>query len=183
MINNKQIISYVIVLAVMVVLVFVAIGKKNEEITQNPPQNIEKYDFTGWQSTTDPNSGLSFMYPADSGTQYASLRDWPPALNIYEQSYSCTTAGNIDERTGRTEEVQYNGTNYCVTLLVEGAAGSTYAQFAFAKAYGAQTLIMTFTMQFPQCLNYDEPNQSACTTEQGAVNPIAIADQIFSSIQ
>jgi hypothetical protein len=43
-------------------------------------------------------------------------------------------------------------------------------------------MTLSFTVQFPQCVNYDEPNESACASEEAAFDPDALADEMAESL-
>jgi hypothetical protein len=64
------------------------------------------------------------------------------------------------------------GREYCVTKVSDGAAGSTYTQYAYATAEGNdKTKIFTFTLRFVQCMNYDDPEQAECLSERDTFYP------------
>ena len=58
-----------------------------------------------------------------------------------------------------------NGHTYCVTEVVEGTAGSIYKQYAYAFPLAGGTAILTFSLRFIQCENYNEPEKSECEAE------------------
>ena len=124
-----------------------------------------------WVATS--SSGVSFKYPSNLGTKYTYVRptDWPPVVSIKDQAYNCLEGGNApSDRAGITQKKMINGQEYCVTEVGDGAAGSVYHQYTYAFPYQYRTANLTFTFQFPQCMNYDEPKQSACKAEEEAFN-------------
>jgi hypothetical protein len=74
-----------------------------------------------------------------------------------------------------------NGHEYCVTQASEGAAGSTYTTYTYTWAQGAQTGKLSFVLQKVQCANYDEPQKTACKSEQAAFDIGPIVDAIAQS--
>lgn len=136
---------------------------------------------TDWKSKTE--NGRTFEYPNDFGTKYISIVDWPPVLNISKDKYSCTQAGNEVERAGQTEEKIVNGHKYCVTKVSDGAAGSTYTQYAYARPNNSGSEILTFTLRLVNCGNYNEPEMSACQAERDAFDPGTTIDQIFQTLK
>lgn len=164
---------------------------KNSEVglvLWNKGDEITLYDsnnepiFTGIDSNS-LKSELTFESPEKVGTGYVSTVDWPPVLNVYDTSYTCTEAGEAIARAGKTERVYVNGSEYCKTTLLEGAAGSTYGQYAYAFEREGKTLIFTFSLRYVQCLNYDEPKQSACKLEQESLNVDALVDGMAKSVK
>ncbi len=134
-----------------------------------------------WNSTT--SGGKTFKYPASLGTKYISLTDWPPVLNITNEAFSCFQAGAEIERAGETKTEVINGHTYCVTRVSEGAAGSMYTQYAYARAAGSKTEILIFTLRFVQCGNYNEPEMSKCQSERNAFDIGPAVDKIFQTVK
>lgn len=112
-------------------------------------------------------------------TIYIKPVDWPPQLRTVNQPYVCTVAGKETDRAGKTEKRTINGKEYCVTRVTEGAAGSIYAQYAYATRQGGQTLIATFSLKAVQCGNYPEPQRTACETERASFSPDLLVDKIL----
>lgn len=117
--------------------------------------------------------------PKKLETKYTTGIDWPPKAILTNETYNCTVAGNETDRAGKTIEKNINNRLYCVTTVAEGAAGSIYYQYAYTTAYNEQTLALTFSVQQPQCDNYDEPQRSSCKIEQENFNP----DEFIGKIQ
>lgn len=109
--------------------------------------------------------------------------DWPPVLNIYNYEYNCLKAGDSTVLPGgQTAPKTINGKEYCVTTEAEGAAGSTYTNYAYAFAIKNQTGILTFTTRQPQCMNYDDPQQSACLEEEKNFEIPPVIDTIVRTL-
>ncbi len=136
-----------------------------------------------WKSFADSNTGVSFRYPENFGTQYISIVDWPPAAAISNGTSTCVAAGSAIAPAGRTEPRTINGRDYCVNEESEGAAGSVYTQYAYAFARENKTVILTFTLRFVQCANYDDPQKTACEKERASFNPDNTIDQIAQTLK
>ena len=147
----------------------------------NSQKQAEMNQTKDWQ--TQSSQGISFKYPKELGTHYMSLQDWPPMVQVLSERFSCTEAGLTTDRAGETKKVVFGGHTYCVTTINEGAAGSTYTQYAYAFAKGSKTIILTFTTRSPQCGNYEEPEKNACELEQSQFDLHKIVDQIAQSIE
>jgi hypothetical protein len=110
--------------------------------------------------------------------------DWPPQITIVDQEYSCLEAGSPTDRAGQTRKEQGpSGKEYCVSQVSEGAAGSTYTQYAYGFPFENKTAIFTFTIRTPQCLNYDEPNASGCVAEQKEFKPVNQVDRMAATLK
>ncbi len=93
---------------------------------------------------------------------------WPPVVTVVDSKFVCSTS-------------LVKG--YCVTKSSEGAAGSTYTEYNYSKAYGTKTAKLNFTIQSVQCLNYDEPNRSECIIKQSLFDVLPIVDVLFSNFK
>lgn len=134
--------------------------------------------YEGWSEAT--NGGITFKYPNPFHGTYISAAEWPPLVERVVNKYSCnTTITGTDGPVPHLEEKTINGTTYCVSTSSEGAAGSTYITYEYAR----EGIRGVFTFRFPQCLNYDEPEQGACKLEQQTFDIDTLADRILSSVR
>ena len=142
--------------------------------------NIDESDLQTFASST---TGISFKYPQLFSLNYIQTVDWPPAIVAFNDVYQCTQAGAIIAPGGQTVLKSIHGTSYCVTTEGEGAAGSVYNQYAYAFKKSGVTLILTFTLRYPQCVNYPEPKMTACKAEESSFSVDNLADEIAGSAQ
>ncbi|OGG41598.1 hypothetical protein A2837_00185 [Candidatus Kaiserbacteria bacterium RIFCSPHIGHO2_01_FULL_46_22] len=142
---------------------------------------VEDTGTGSWLSTT--TQAATFNYPASFNSAYVTPVDWPPAVQVLDESFECSEGGDVEDRAGRTEERTINGREYCVTEVREGAAGSVYTQYAYAFPREDQTVILTFSARFPQCENYEETEQVACKLEQESFNIGATIDQVAAGLR
>lgn len=136
-----------------------------------------------WKTATATSTSFTFKFPEKFSTTYIEAFDWPPQLNVVDEPFACTEGGAAIARAGETKQQTINDRTYCVTKLVEGAAGSTYTQYAYAFAREGKTLIFTFTTRAPQCANYSEPQQATCKQEQVSFYLNGLIDRIADTIQ
>jgi hypothetical protein len=130
------------------------------------PENIN----TTYKTFDDTKNNLTFTYPEGIAQTYISTVDWPPKVQVLNQAYSCSPAGLETDRAGITEEKTLRGHAVCITRESEGAAGSTYTNYAYSFAKDQKTVILTFSLRFPQCANYPDPEETVCSTERQAFN-------------
>jgi hypothetical protein len=128
-----------------------------------------------WRYSHADASGMQFMYPVSLGTSYisTSTEGWPPTAAIVSGTLSCAA----------TDKRMIGDRAYCITRESEGAAGSTFTTYTYATMQGTSVASTTFTLRFPQCMNYDDPQQSACTIEESSYDIDGLADRIISSIR
>lgn len=137
---------------------------------------------SSWIATS--SNSYSFKYPENLGTKYINTVNWPPVLNIENKVFTCNERGNSKVLpAGITRTQMINGHNYCVTIEEEGAVGSIYTNYTYAFSYNNQTMTMTFTTRRPQCMNYDDPEQTECKNEQNNFDITNISDIIASNIK
>jgi len=145
-------------------------------------KNTEQSELQ-WKTINDEKNNLTFRYPPEIGTEYISTVDWPPKLELLQEPFTCTEAGAVIDRAGKTTKEEINGNTYCVTRSDEGAAGSVYSQYAFARELDGQVAIMTFSLRKVQCPNYDEPKKSECEEEQTDFDVNNLIDSIMQTIE
>lgn len=113
----------------------------------------------GWITKTE--GGVTFSYPRELELEYVGTAEWPPEVTLLEGDFGCDVSGS--------ELVTVEGVEYCRTIETGAAAGSTYETYTYlshpAGSAGYMTMV-TFTIQYPQCLNYDLPQQDDCLEEQ-----------------
>lgn len=120
----------------------------------------------------DSERRVTFSYPKSLGSDYLRLNE-QPVVTVISGSVDCM---------GNALHIVDGGSTYCVTESSEGAAGSTYTTYTYDTERNGNKVTVTFVVQMPQCLNYDEPMQGACKKDQEAFNPDELADQIVESI-
>jgi hypothetical protein len=150
---------------------YVDVNSTSTDKTNTPPAEEVKV-------FTDEAKGVTFKYPTLSSLEYISALDWPPKVEVQNAPYTCTQAGKETERAGETKSQIINGRTYCVTKLVEGAAGSMYIQYAYEFEKYAKPVILTFSLRFSQCANYEEDTMKKCESERQAFNVDEVIDNI-----
>ncbi len=151
----------------------------NCEFAECPSTSIPQ----GWKTMTDEQSGLTFSYPETLETTYISTTDWPPSIFVVNEPFSCVEAGSPIDRAGETRQREINGHIYCVTTIMEGAAGSTYTQYAYVTEIDGKVISLTFSLRMVQCMNYDDPQQTECLNERETFNVDPIIHQIAQSVR
>jgi len=149
-------------------------------ITEN--SNNSKADYELWTTATT-NENIIFQYPEKLLTKYISEAEWPPIIKIENIKFICSPSGKEIQSGGQTELRLVDNHSYCVTKASEGSAGSTYTNYTYAFPKDNQTGVITFSLRFVQCQNYDEPKASECENERFAFDIDSIADGIIQSIK
>ncbi len=140
------------------------------------------YDASSqWNSTT--TDGIAFSYPEKLGVQYIRPAQWPPRISVSSGAYSCNQTPPASSLPERIMEMTINGQAYCVGAASQGAAGSIYTDYSYATRIGDRTVTAMFALQYPQCLNYDDQQRTACQRERETFDLNNLADRIVSSVQ
>ncbi|BFD25166.1 MAG: hypothetical protein JST_000490 [Candidatus Parcubacteria bacterium] len=131
-------------------------------------------------SVTD--TGESYSYPPRLETKYISSRDWSPTLIVLNAPYSCNPVGNESSPGIWKAEKTIDGRSYCVSTYSEGAAGTIYKNYSYYFPLAGQTGVISFFLGYPQCVNYDDPEKTACEKEQADFNLDALVEEIVKTI-
>lgn len=135
-----------------------------------PPSKLSIPADTSTTQVADQTGDSGARVSGQLPTKYISSDTWPPQFSIVTDPYTCkagTTGGDVGSVT---VEKTINGHIYCVTTTTEGAAGSSYTTYTYLTNVQGNTIKTTFTLQYPQCANYDDPQKTECTTERSTFN-------------
>ncbi len=113
------------------------------------------------------------MYPKEIESKYVVTEEWPPTIEVIRAEISCAVEVSIIE-----DRV------YCSKVESEGAAGSVYKSYYHSVALGSSGYLanVTFTLRFPQCLNYDESEQAQCKEDQADEKIDQLIDEIIQTL-
>lgn len=166
--------KYLTILAIIVILgaacgvyLISAIPTNAPDPATSPSDNPE------WVLSSPSPQGTAFEYPSPFPATYLSPQEWPPVVTLEGGEYSCA-----EEQQRMIEDREY-----CVVETSEGAAGSVYHSYEYIVSQGDFVARVRFTLRVPQCMNYDEPEQSACKAEQASFDIDGLADRIAQSIR
>lgn len=138
-----------------------------------------------WVSSEVSPEGLQFIYPHPLPTKFISAREWPPRVELVAEDSTCEVGIGVADNgspASITKKTIFDK-EYCVSVSSEGAAGSTYTTYKYKTIHDDYLAEVSFTLRTPQCLNYDEPERSACQVEQGSFYIDALVYRITSSIR
>ncbi len=127
----------------------------------------------GWMTAKDSINSISFQYPKELQATYIHTVDWPPKAAISNAVFTCNNAGLV---------TIINGQQYCITKVSEGAAGSTYTNYSYVTQEDGKLVTLTFSLRFPQCGNYNDPQKTACENERTAFSLDSVVDRIFGTM-
>ena len=136
----------------------------------------------GWKTFADPKQNLQFMYPAKLGTSYIVNQEWPPAVSVSSTGFSCAVKSNVNGQATVVQKV-IGQNNYCISSTSEGAAGTIYVTYDYATTKNGKLVDLKFTLGYPQCLNYDDPNQTSCLNEQKALDLDGVVNKMVATLQ
>lgn len=147
------------------------------------PCTFEKtLNTTGWIIFTDKEQGISFPYPEKFTTSYTSLVNWPPKVSVSDMAYNCPVTDATSSLPDRTTERKVDNRTYCVTATSEGAAGSVFTDYTYSTLKDGKLINISFTLRYPQCYNYDDPQKSACEGERETFDLDSVIDKIAQNV-
>lgn len=136
-----------------------------------------------WTTTTN-DQGITFQYPKKLLAKYVSVAKWPPVITIETETYSCNiTPQEISSMSDITSQRLVDSRTYCVNIKNEGAAGSVYSSYIYTTAKDGKLIKVSFTLQYPNCDNYDEEQRKACTSEREVFDVDSTVDRIVRTIK
>jgi hypothetical protein len=136
-----------------------------------------------WTTITN-DDGITFQYPKELLAKYISVVEWPPVVKIETGTYSCkTTPQEVSSMSDITSQRLVDDSTYCVNIKHEGAAGSVYSSYTYTTAKNDKLIKVSFTLQYPNCNNYDEEQSKACSSEREAFDIDSTVDRIVQSIK
>lgn len=144
-------------------------------------------DSENWITSTTAQ-GIEFKYPEKFSTTYMhppyfDTESWPPKISVSNDKFSCAVTPAESSLPNRVAQKNINNATYCISAESEGAAGSVYTTYVYTTTINNKLVSATFTLQAVQCLNYDEPEQSACVKERETFDLDAVADKIVASVK
>ncbi len=158
-----------------------AVGRVGPNCDFSPcPQEL--FDPNGWLTFTDQEQKIRFKYPRQLIADFISPQDWPPQVLISTENFTCTTTPETSSLPNRVIKRLVDDRAYCVSAMSEGAAGTTYTEYNYTTKKDGNLVIVQFTLRYPQCLNYDDPQQTACVKEREAFDLDSLVDRIVNSI-
>lgn len=143
----------------------------------------ESTPIAGWKTSTDNVQGITFQYPEKLLTTFMHPVEWPPKVTVTTGTLSCSGALPTNNLFEKNEQVIINNHIYCVKASSEGAAGSTFVTYNYSAEISGKLITVNFVMQYPQCMNYDDPQQTLCKTEQSTFDLAGIIDKIIQNVK
>lgn len=122
---------------------------------------------------TASGDGFTFQYP-ELQTKYISAVEWPPEVNVLIAQFLCAEALQ-----------KINGRDYCVGIESGGAAGTTYITRTYNSMKNDRMVTIRFTLRYPECQNYNDPQRTECEKERQEFNPELdnLVDKIAQSVK
>jgi hypothetical protein len=136
-----------------------------------------------WKMITDATQGIEYQYPEKLSTEYIGTNEWPPTVTVSSVVPPCVATSTTEGAPSQASQRAIGDRAYCVVSGSGAAAGSTYTEYAYTTPWQYGSVTIRFTLQYPQCMNYDDPKQSACKQEQASFDLDGMVDRIVTSIQ
>ena len=146
------------------------------------PALVDKYK--DWKVSTDEKQGITFKYPDSLGTEFVLPNDWPPIITISSGALTCEEGESITDDGIPSSVVKkvIGDRTYCLESGGEGAAGSVYIYSSYATTKSNKLITVDFTLRYPRCENYIEPNKSNCLKEQKDIDLDGVVDGIAETM-
>ena len=136
-----------------------------------------------WRTITNED-GVTYKYPKELLAKYISVVDWPPVVKLETETFSCkTTPQEVSSMSDITSKRMVDNRIYCVNVKHEGAAGSVYSSYTYTTTKNDKLVKVSFTLQYPNCNNYDEEQSKVCSSERETFDIDSTVDRIVQSIK
>ncbi|MBM3271761.1 hypothetical protein FJY94_00520 [Candidatus Kaiserbacteria bacterium] len=165
-----------------VIGIVVAVFAARVFISRTTPVSTEDV-YARWNEGIGETADTVFRYPRDLGLAYVTAAAWPPVVQVSRGLFTCNPTSEEESYQAQVAWRTVGKASYCVSLMREGAAGSEYDSYEYTTSRGEAIIRVSFTVQRPQCMNYDEPQQGACKREQSAFDADALAASIVETIR
>jgi hypothetical protein len=189
-------------IVILIVLVIVCVGgilawrrgwiPKSFVAMQTPTSTPTLGETADWKTSAPTDTGATFKYPenlpaspAGGSTNYIRPQEWPPKLLIIDNAgFSCEEGGlGINGRPGMTIQKSMNNTVYCIDSVSGGAAGTFYTDYTYTFLKDGKLVKLTFTLAYPQCENYDDPQKTECEQERQTFDLDVLIGRIAESVR
>jgi len=146
-------------------------------------ENSNNSDNNLWETITN-DQDITFQYPKELLAKYVSVVEWPPVVRIETEKFSCkTTPQEVSSLSDITSERMVDNRTYCVNIKNEGAAGSVYSSYTYTTAKNNNIVKISFTLQYPNCNNYETDQNKACVSERETFDLDFLIDKIAQTIK
>ena len=142
-------------------------------------------ETANWKTFISADKGATFRYPENLSTNYISPQEWPPKLLIIDDTeFLCEEGGlGINGRPGMTIQKKINNIVYCIEGVSEGTTGTFYTNYTYTFLKDSKLVKLNFTLAYPQCDNYDDPQKTECEQERQIFDLDILINRIAESVQ
>lgn len=179
----KVFVLIVIILLLAISLIFIQKYKNPQKSPIAPtlqPSPTATNQNPGWQTFKDDMQHVTFEYPQDLATKYIHSQEWPPKIVVSPDRFSCKEGNGA---SGTTISKTIGKTTYCITSMSEGAAGTIYTAYAYSFTNNNKLITLTFTLGYPQCANYEDPQKIECQRERQTFDLDTLIHRIAQSVR
>lgn len=170
----------VLILVGLYFIFFKSIPASN--VNKNNNENNISAELSNWLTFEDKEQKISWLYPEKLSVNFISSQTWPPKVSVSDMAYNCPVTEATSSLPDRTTERRVDNRIYCVTATSEGAAGSVFTDYTYSTVRNNKLINITFALRYPQCDNYDDPQQSACQGERETFDLDSVIDKIAQSL-
>jgi hypothetical protein len=133
---------------------------------------------------------ISYTIPAVTAN-YMTFSNWQVNViddkeilleRVLDDQLVCVETESTSSLSSRVSRIYTSSAEYCLEANSEGAAGSVYTDYSYYTLFDDNLVLIQFTVQYPQCVNYDGNEQEECATERENFNLDDIVDEVRSSI-
>lgn len=182
----QRVVFAIVILLIITVGVIVFTRNKGTQnlrvVPTTQPSPTAATQNAGLKTYVDNDQNVSFQYPESLQAKYIRAQKWPPDIAISSDSFSCKESGQIQGQLLVVRKKMGN-TTYCIENTTEGAAGTLYSNYTYSFIKKSKLVKLQFTIAYPQCGNYPDPQKTECEGERQTFDLDALIDRIAQSVK
>ena len=134
----------------------------------------------------------NYQFPKEIDANYISVEDWkvkivenesnyPGKFKVIENGITCEETPAESSLPNRTYSKVIDNKSYCIEAKSEGAAGTTYTEYAYSTLKDNDLITISFLAKYTSCGNYPEPKRVECEEEREIFNLDQVVSEVVSS--
>ncbi len=175
--TTQLILGLLIVGICLVIIVLIGMTPEETDVPSQPAL------IDSWETIVDTEQQVTFQYPDMLTATYISTSIWPPTLTLTSSdTLICNETPQESSFPIRTAKRLVDQKTYCIHAISEGAAGSVYTDYTYTTMWNDMIASLQFTLQYPRCENYDDPQQTVCSNEREAFDIDGVVHRILQTL-
>ncbi|MFW6025901.1 MAG: protease inhibitor I42 family protein [Candidatus Woesearchaeota archaeon] len=152
------------------------------------PEKVEETRKVKVKVSEAPN----YQFPKEIEADYISVQDWkakvikndvkyPEKFKVIENGITCEETTTESSFPSRIYSKEIDNKNYCIEAKSEGAAGTTYTEYAYSTLKDNNLVTISFLAKYVSCGNYPESKRVECEEERETFDLDQVVSKVINS--